>query len=99
MSLSEVRMDYSEAITSAIVNHHTAVAGGHLLKLPFNTIFEYLQMLLIIGISMRCIRQLQCFILLLQYPTIMFLGRIWYRYDMLVLNSIKFSMPYDFNLG
>ncbi|KAI5416444.1 variant 3, Phosphopantothenate--cysteine ligase 2 [Lathyrus oleraceus] len=32
-----------------------AVAGGHLLKLPFGTIFEYLQMLQIIAVSMRCI--------------------------------------------
>ncbi|KAG5031329.1 hypothetical protein AAZX31_06G102700 [Glycine max] len=46
---------YSEAVKRAIVDHHTAVAGGLLLKLPFNTIFEYLQMLQIIAMSMRCI--------------------------------------------
>ncbi|KAK2357706.1 Phosphopantothenate--cysteine ligase 2 [Trifolium repens] len=59
----QVRKDYSKAVTSAIVDHHTAVAGGHLLKLPFNTIFEYLQMLQIIGISMRCIGQRAMFYL------------------------------------
>ncbi|KAK7410560.1 hypothetical protein VNO78_01430 [Psophocarpus tetragonolobus] len=44
---------YSEAVKRAIVDHHTAVAGGLLLKLPFNTIFEYLQMLQMIAMSMR----------------------------------------------
>ncbi|AES91310.1 putative phosphopantothenate--cysteine ligase [Medicago truncatula] len=51
----QVRKDYSKAVKSAIVDHHIAVAGGHLLKLPFSTIFEYLQMLQIIGTSTRCI--------------------------------------------
>ncbi|TKY74333.1 Phosphopantothenate--cysteine ligase 1 [Spatholobus suberectus] len=46
---------YSEAVKRAIVDHHTIVAGGLLLKLPFNTIFEYLQMLQMIAMSMRCI--------------------------------------------
>ncbi|KAG5036303.1 hypothetical protein AAZX31_04G234700 [Glycine max] len=46
---------YSETVKRAIVDHHTAVAGGLLLKLPFNTIFEYLQMLQTIAMSMRCI--------------------------------------------
>lgn len=46
---------YSEAVKRAIVDHHTAVAGGLLLKLPFSTIFEYLQMLQMIAMSMRCI--------------------------------------------
>ncbi|KAJ1406794.1 DNA/pantothenate metabolism flavoprotein, C-terminal, partial [Sesbania bispinosa] len=46
---------YSETVKRAIVDHHTAVAGGLLLKLPFSTIFEYLQMLQIIATSMRCI--------------------------------------------
>ncbi|GAU19034.1 hypothetical protein TSUD_193720 [Trifolium subterraneum] len=59
----QVRKDYSEAVKSAIVDYHTAVAGGHLLKLPFGTIFEYLQMLQIIGISMRCIGQRAMFYL------------------------------------
>ncbi|XP_050870794.1 phosphopantothenate--cysteine ligase 2 isoform X1 [Lathyrus oleraceus] len=51
----QVRNAYSETVKRAIVDHHTAVAGGHLLKLPFGTIFEYLQMLQIIAVSMRCI--------------------------------------------
>lgn len=51
----QVREAYSEAVKRAIVNHHAAVAGGLLLKLPFNTIFEYLQMLQMIATSMRCL--------------------------------------------
>ncbi|XP_061365339.1 phosphopantothenate--cysteine ligase 2-like isoform X2 [Gastrolobium bilobum] len=46
---------YSEAVKRVIVDHHTAVAGGYMLKLPFSTIFEYLQMLQMVAISMRCI--------------------------------------------
>ncbi|KAK8649136.1 hypothetical protein V6N13_129871 [Hibiscus sabdariffa] len=48
-----VRQSHSEAVKGAIGNHHAAVAGGLLLKLPFTTIFEYLQMLRIIASSMR----------------------------------------------
>ncbi|KAJ0085717.1 hypothetical protein Patl1_08452 [Pistacia atlantica] len=39
----QVRQPYSEAVKRAIRDHHAAVAGGFLLKLPFTTIFEYLQ--------------------------------------------------------
>ncbi|KAK7282774.1 hypothetical protein RIF29_11814 [Crotalaria pallida] len=46
---------YSEAVKTAIVDHHAAVKGGLLLKLPYNTIFEYLQMLQLIATSMRCL--------------------------------------------
>ncbi|QCE15837.1 phosphopantothenate-cysteine ligase [Vigna unguiculata] len=46
---------YSEAVKRAVVDHHTAVTGGLLLKLHFNTIFEYLQMLQIVAVSLRCI--------------------------------------------
>ncbi|KDP32728.1 hypothetical protein JCGZ_12020 [Jatropha curcas] len=49
----QVRQPYSEAVKRAINGHHTAVAAGHLLKLPFTTIFEYLQMLQMIAISIR----------------------------------------------
>ncbi|OMO94119.1 hypothetical protein COLO4_16517 [Corchorus olitorius] len=49
----QVRKPYSEAVKGAIRNHHAAVSSGLLLKLPFTTIFEYLQMLRIIAISMR----------------------------------------------
>ncbi|XP_022131437.1 phosphopantothenate--cysteine ligase 2-like [Momordica charantia] len=49
----QVRQSYSEAVKSAISEHHAAVADGTLLKLPFTTIFEYLQMLHLIGTSLR----------------------------------------------
>ncbi|KAG7020196.1 Phosphopantothenate--cysteine ligase 1, partial [Cucurbita argyrosperma subsp. argyrosperma] len=39
----QVRQPYSEAVKWAISEHHAAVADGTLLKLPFTTIFEYLQ--------------------------------------------------------
>ncbi|GLU00986.1 hypothetical protein SLE2022_183160 [Rubroshorea leprosula] len=49
----QVRESHSEAVKGAIRDHHAAVTGGHLLKLPFTTIFEYLQMLQMIAISMK----------------------------------------------
>ncbi|XP_050215106.1 phosphopantothenate--cysteine ligase 2-like [Mercurialis annua] len=49
----QVRQSYSEAVKRAINDHHAAVAGGHLLKLPFTTTFEYLQILQMIAISMN----------------------------------------------
>ncbi|XP_062097945.1 phosphopantothenate--cysteine ligase 2-like [Humulus lupulus] len=42
---------YSEAVERAIAEHHSAVKKGFLLKLPFTTIFEYLQMLRMIALS------------------------------------------------
>ncbi|TYJ50384.1 hypothetical protein E1A91_A01G202400v1 [Gossypium mustelinum] len=39
----QVRESHSEAVKGAIRDHHAAVADGLLLKLPFATIFEYLQ--------------------------------------------------------
>ncbi|XWS23830.1 hypothetical protein CRYUN_Cryun28dG0048900 [Craigia yunnanensis] len=39
----QVWQPHSEAVKGAIRDHHAAVAGGLLLKLPFTTIFEYLQ--------------------------------------------------------
>ncbi|KAE8653884.1 Phosphopantothenate--cysteine ligase 1 [Hibiscus syriacus] len=53
----QVRQSHSEAVKGAIRNHHAAVAGGLLLKLPFTTIFEYLQMLRIIASSMRSLER------------------------------------------
>ncbi|CAH1453050.1 unnamed protein product [Lactuca virosa] len=41
----QVQESHSEAVKTAISEHHAAVSGGFLLKLPFTTIFEYLQML------------------------------------------------------
>ncbi|KAJ4849651.1 Phosphopantothenate--cysteine ligase 2 [Turnera subulata] len=48
-----VRPPYSEAVNRAISDHHAAIAGGQLLKLPFTTIFEYLQILQMAALSMR----------------------------------------------
>uniref|UniRef100_A0A803PBB3 DNA/pantothenate metabolism flavoprotein C-terminal domain-containing protein n=1 Tax=Cannabis sativa TaxID=3483 RepID=A0A803PBB3_CANSA len=47
----KVQDSYSEAVKRAIADHHSAVKNGFLLKLPFTTIFEYLQMLRMIAIS------------------------------------------------
>ncbi|GAB2227319.1 hypothetical protein Droror1_Dr00009135 [Drosera rotundifolia] len=49
----QVRQSHSEAVRRAITDHHGALAARSLLKLPFTTIFEYLQILKLIGISMR----------------------------------------------
>uniref|UniRef100_A0A2N9G700 DNA/pantothenate metabolism flavoprotein C-terminal domain-containing protein n=1 Tax=Fagus sylvatica TaxID=28930 RepID=A0A2N9G700_FAGSY len=48
-----VRESHSEAVKRAITEHHAAVAEGFLLKLPFTTIFEYLQMLQMVATSLR----------------------------------------------
>uniref|UniRef100_A0A803NNE1 DNA/pantothenate metabolism flavoprotein C-terminal domain-containing protein n=1 Tax=Cannabis sativa TaxID=3483 RepID=A0A803NNE1_CANSA len=47
----KVQDSYSEAVERAIAEHHSAVKKGFLLKLPFTTIFEYLQMLRMIALS------------------------------------------------
>ncbi|EXC06670.1 hypothetical protein L484_021506 [Morus notabilis] len=39
----QVRQEHSEAVKRAISENHAAVVEGLLLKLPFTTIFEYLQ--------------------------------------------------------
>ncbi|KAL4603996.1 hypothetical protein ACB092_10G163600 [Castanea dentata] len=49
----QVRESHSEAVKKAISEHHAAVAEGFLLKLPFTTIFEYLQMLQMVATSLR----------------------------------------------
>ncbi|XP_044512222.1 phosphopantothenate--cysteine ligase 2-like isoform X2 [Mangifera indica] len=49
----QVREPFSEAVKRAIRDHHAAVAGGVLLKLPFTTIFEYLQILQMVAVSLR----------------------------------------------
>ncbi|XP_024027642.1 phosphopantothenate--cysteine ligase 2 [Morus notabilis] len=48
----QVRQEHSEAVKRAISENHAAVVEGLLLKLPFTTIFEYLQMLRMIAIPM-----------------------------------------------
>ncbi|PWA95903.1 phosphopantothenate--cysteine ligase 2 [Artemisia annua] len=52
-SCIKVHESHSEAVKKAISGHHAAVSGGFLLKLPFTTIFEYLQMLRLIATSMK----------------------------------------------
>ncbi|KAK6938202.1 DNA/pantothenate metabolism flavoprotein, C-terminal [Dillenia turbinata] len=49
----QVRKSYSEVVKSAVREHCAAIEKGLLLKLPFTTIFEYLQMLQMIGLSMK----------------------------------------------
>ncbi|KAF5739709.1 phosphopantothenate--cysteine ligase 2-like [Tripterygium wilfordii] len=49
----QVSQPYSEAVKRAISDHQAAVAGGLLLKLPFTTIFEYLQLLKMISQSLK----------------------------------------------
>ncbi|GJR46819.1 hypothetical protein Tco_1314922 [Tanacetum coccineum] len=39
-----VHESHSEAVKKAISGHHAAVSGGVMLKLPFTTIFQYLQL-------------------------------------------------------
>ncbi|KAI3501697.1 hypothetical protein L1887_29657 [Cichorium endivia] len=54
-SCIQVQESHSEAVKRAISEHHATVSGGFLLKLPFTTIFEYLQILRLIATSMKII--------------------------------------------
>ncbi|PIA60034.1 hypothetical protein AQUCO_00400719v1 [Aquilegia coerulea] len=49
----QVRKTHSKAVESAVRDHHSAVEDGLLLKLPFTTIFEYLQNLQLVALSMK----------------------------------------------
>lgn len=49
----QVCQSHSEAVKRAIGEHRAAVDEGLLLKLPFTTIFEYLQILQLIAMSMK----------------------------------------------
>lgn len=49
----QVHSSHAEAVKRAISAHRAAVSGGCLLKLPFTTIFEYLQILKLIATSIR----------------------------------------------
>ncbi|XP_074272841.1 phosphopantothenate--cysteine ligase 2-like [Silene latifolia] len=42
----------ADAVTNAIMDHHTAIETGLLLKLQFTTVFEYLQILQMIGVAL-----------------------------------------------
>ncbi|VFQ84058.1 unnamed protein product [Cuscuta campestris] len=54
---SSLQVDHkcAEVVRRAITEHQAAVAGGSLIKLPFTTIFEYLQMLKLIAELLRSI--------------------------------------------
>ncbi|KAH7652683.1 Phosphopantothenate--cysteine ligase protein [Dioscorea alata] len=49
----QVCQSHSAVVKKAIRDYRTAVERGQLLRLPFTTIFEYLQLLRIIAISMK----------------------------------------------
>lgn len=49
----QVRKPYNEAVKKAVGNHCAELGAGHLLKVPFTTIFEYLQILRMIGSAMK----------------------------------------------
>ncbi|CAO2834452.1 unnamed protein product [Amaranthus hypochondriacus] len=48
-----VQQSHVEAVRKTIMNHHAAHEAGILLKIPFTTIFEYLQLLQMIAIALR----------------------------------------------
>ncbi|PHU00925.1 Phosphopantothenate--cysteine ligase 2 [Capsicum chinense] len=52
---SNIQVDpsYAEVVKRAITENRSAVSRGFLLKLPFTTIFEYLQILQLIAVSLR----------------------------------------------
>ncbi|KAI4375109.1 hypothetical protein MLD38_013019 [Melastoma candidum] len=52
-SQAKVQEQHAIAVMRAINDHRAAVENGLLLKLPFTTIFEYLQMLQMIALSMN----------------------------------------------
>ncbi|CAN6476835.1 unnamed protein product [Victoria cruziana] len=47
-----VRQAHLEVVKSSLGSYHASIRGGLLLKLPFTTIFEYLQILQIVSTSM-----------------------------------------------
>ncbi|KAL9229800.1 hypothetical protein vseg_005229 [Gypsophila vaccaria] len=49
----QVQQSQAEAVTKAITDHHAAIEAGLLLKLRFTTIFEYLQLLQMIGAALK----------------------------------------------
>ncbi|KAL3504674.1 hypothetical protein ACH5RR_034515 [Cinchona calisaya] len=51
----QVRQSHAEVVKRVISEHHAAVSGGYLLKLPFTTIFEYLQILRLVALSLSCL--------------------------------------------
>ncbi|KAL6659385.1 hypothetical protein ACP70R_003425 [Stipagrostis hirtigluma subsp. patula] len=51
----QVPQSHSTVVKAAISNYRKAVDEGLLLKLPFTTIFEYLQLLQMVATSMNCL--------------------------------------------
>ncbi|XP_019084593.1 PREDICTED: phosphopantothenate--cysteine ligase 2-like isoform X2 [Camelina sativa] len=49
----QVHASHLEAVKLAVMDHQAAVADGRLLKLPFSTIYEYLQMLRLIATALK----------------------------------------------
>ncbi|MQL87515.1 hypothetical protein Taro_020070, partial [Colocasia esculenta] len=54
-STIQVCESHAEDVKKAIRDYHAAVDGGLLLKIPFTSIFDYLQILHIVAISMECL--------------------------------------------
>ncbi|XP_028554584.1 phosphopantothenate--cysteine ligase 1-like isoform X4 [Dendrobium catenatum] len=54
---SEIQVCHPHAtvVKKAIKEYHSAVNGGFLLKLPFTTIFEYLQIIQVVATSLSCL--------------------------------------------
>ncbi|XP_028554582.1 phosphopantothenate--cysteine ligase 1-like isoform X2 [Dendrobium catenatum] len=46
---------HATVVKKAIKEYHSAVNGGFLLKLPFTTIFEYLQIIQVVATSLSCL--------------------------------------------
>ncbi|KAF9592879.1 hypothetical protein IFM89_018459 [Coptis chinensis] len=59
----QVHQTHCQAVKNAIRGYHDAVEGGFLLKLPFTTIFEYLQILQLVAKSMKSLGSLGMFYL------------------------------------
>uniref|UniRef100_A0A7N0UB89 DNA/pantothenate metabolism flavoprotein C-terminal domain-containing protein n=1 Tax=Kalanchoe fedtschenkoi TaxID=63787 RepID=A0A7N0UB89_KALFE len=59
----EVTETYADIVKEAIGNHRAAISEGNLLKIPFMTIFEYLQILKMIALAVRPLGRLAMFYL------------------------------------
>ncbi|CAL4997002.1 unnamed protein product [Urochloa decumbens] len=59
----KVPQSHSTVVKTAISNYRKAIDGGLLLKLPFTTIFEYLQLLQMVATSMNCLGHRGMFLL------------------------------------
>ncbi|XP_042470657.1 phosphopantothenate--cysteine ligase 2-like [Zingiber officinale] len=62
-STIKVSESHDVVVKRSISEYRKAVEGGMLLKLPFTTIFEYLQILQMVALSMDCLKSLGMFYL------------------------------------